>query len=117
MPLLLTGGVELLEPQAVSTEPKERARTMATRVARASCEYFSHGGGVGVWIGLRAIPRAYTYPSCLCSLDSLPEGCGGVLGDDIGPSIPATRRHDTATGMTTVGDPSEIIRLVKARWQ
>src|ERR1035437_10076659 len=39
MPLLLTGGVELLEPQAVRTEPKERARIMATRVARAGCEY------------------------------------------------------------------------------
>src|SRR5664279_2955437 len=42
MPLLSTGGVELLEPQAVRTEPKERARTMATRVARAGCEYSSH---------------------------------------------------------------------------
>ena len=42
MPLLLTGGVELLEPQAVRTEPKERARTMATRVARAGCEYSPH---------------------------------------------------------------------------
>src|ERR1035441_9025000 len=42
MPLLLTGGVELLEPQAVRTEPKERARNMARRVALAGCEYSSH---------------------------------------------------------------------------
>src|ERR1039458_8658915 len=40
MPLLLTGGVELLEPQAVSTELQESTRTEAMRVPRAGCEDF-----------------------------------------------------------------------------